>query len=210
LRMSNNLLTWEEVQLKFENLVKFAAKNTYSQNLDADVSVGADDLYQIGMLKLFDCWRRYKHLPMEEFKAIFSKSLFRTVRRNCKNSNTTDIETAMLTAEATPSYTIDEDNLSGELELLRSSLKNDIAVAILSELIDPSPKTIYNVWADRARKMCVKGQGKSVNVPKNNDVKMKHIKDSLEITQKQFDIAIKEIREVARVVMGDELGGVLV
>lgn len=202
--MSNNL-TWEEVEVQFVNLVKFAAKNTYVNQMDVDKSIGADDLFQIGMVKLFVCWKRYSHLPLNEFKAVFSTALFREVRENCKSNYDTDLETAMLIVES-PSVNNDDKGVMAEIETLKRYLKNDVAVAILSELVNPSPKTLWLGWAERARKSCVKSQGKKVNVAHDNNVKMRHIRDALEITQKQFDIAMREIREKAHQFIGE--GGV--
>lgn len=204
--MSTNL-TWEEVESQFVNLVKYAAKNTYQSQLDVDKSIGADDLFQIGMVKLFMCWKKYSHLPLAEFKAVFSTALFREVRDHCKSSYDTDLETAMIIVEA-PSVEDAMQGLTNEIEALKGSLNNDVAVAILSELVNPSPRTLWLGWAERARKSCVKSQGKKVNIPHDNNIKMRHIRDALEITQKQFDIAMREIREKAQQVLGE--GGVLV
>lgn len=194
-------LTWEEVQTQFENLVKFAAKNVYTTTINVDNSVSAEDLFQIGMLKLYDCWTRYNHLTMEEFKYVFNKTLFRAVRRGAKTSNAIDLELAVQNESVEPDY--DEKlELSEGLEELKKSLESPIAIAILQELIEPSPRTLWEVWADKARKENLKRQGKNVNIPKNNDVKMKHIRLALGITQKQFDIGILEIRQKARIAFG--------
>lgn len=194
-------LTWEEVQTQFENLVKFAAKNVYTTTINVDNSVSAEDLYQIGMMKLYDCWVRYNHLPMEEFKYVFNKTLFRAVRRGAKTSNTIDLELAIENESVEEDY---EEKLELQecLEELKKTLDSPIAIAILQELISPSPRTLWEVWADKARKENLKRQGKNVNIPKNNDVKMKHIRLSLGITQKQFDIGILEIRQKARIAFG--------
>lgn len=196
------MLTWEEVQDKFENLVKFAAKNTYMGRVSVDNSVSVEDLYQIGKLKLYDCWDRYKHLPMEEFKPVFSTTLFRAVRRGARPSMTLDIDSNLehelvYAEDFTESLTTSEGLM--ELKLM---LNSHIATAILQELIEPSPRTLWEVWADKARKETVKKQGKNVNVPKTNEVRMKHIRQALRITQKQFDLGIAEIRAKASMAFG--------
>ncbi|MNV77081.1 hypothetical protein D3C71_1704760 [compost metagenome] len=56
---------------------------------------------------------------------------------------------------------------------------------------------MLEVWADTKRKEQLKAQGKRVNVPKDNTVRMKHIVRSIGITDKQYDKAIIEIRETA-------------
>lgn len=196
-------LGWDEVYEEFENLIKFAARNVYLQQVVADYSIGADDLYQIGMCKLYDCWKRYVNVSMEEFKAVFSVSLFRAVRQSVIQENKTKVLNVTLDHEeydegaSFGSYEINyEDDIMFKqyIEELREEVKSPIAIAILSELIDPSPRTIFNAWADKARRRKVKSQGKTANIPENAGVKMKHIRDSLGITQKQFDVSIKEIR----------------
>lgn len=193
------MLTWEDVKVKFENLVKFAAKDTYVNRSRVDSAISAEDLYQIGMLKLFDCWQRYSYLPMEDFKRVFSTTLFRAVKRGAKNASTFDIEEALsIGVESHENDYVDLQAYKEGLAELKGSLVSPIAIAILQELIEPSPKTIWEVWADRARKDFVKKQGKNLNLSKTTDVKMKHIRNSLQITQKQFDIGIFEIRQKAK------------
>src|SRR5690242_15239407 len=85
------LLSWEEVTIQYENLVKFAAKNSYMSRHSVDNAIGTDDLYQIGMQKLFECWSRYNHLPMDEFKYVFSTTLFRATRRELKPLRTVEL-----------------------------------------------------------------------------------------------------------------------
>jgi hypothetical protein len=198
-RMSN--LTWEEVQTQFENLVKFAAKNTYMSRINVDSAVSIEDLYQIGMMKLYDCWDRYKHLPSDEFKHVFSTTLFRAVRRGARPSMTLDIESDAEYEPVAEDFTEALGTSEGLGELMHM-LHSPISAAILHELIEPSPRTLWEVWADRARKEQVKSQGKNVNIPKTNEVRMKHIRQALRITQKQFDLGIAEIREKAAMAFG--------
>lgn len=190
-------LTWNDVLEQFENLVKFASKNVYLTRSSVDTAVSVEDLFQIGMVKLYDCWERYNHLSMEEFKFVFSKTLFRAIRRGAKPSQTIDVELAVEQESVTESY---EESLDFQecLKHLKSTLDSPIAIAILQELIEPSPRTLWEVWADKARKEKLKSQGKNVNLPKTNEVRMKHIRMALEITQKQFDIGIAEIRAKAK------------
>lgn len=198
------MLTWEEVQGQFENLVKFAAKNTYMSRTSVDNAVNIEDLFQIGMLKLYDCWEKYNEKPMEEFKHIFSTTLFRAVRRGMRPLMTLDID-SVVEQEPTDGYDFTESLVLSEgLEQLKADLKSPIAIAILQELIDPSPRTIWEVWSDKARKEMLKSQGKNVNIPKSTEVRMKHIRAALEITQKQFDLGIAEIRAKASISFGME------
>jgi len=197
------MLTWEEVVKDFENLVKYAAKNVYMSRSHIDNCVGADDLYQIGMLKLYECFEKYNHLPKEEFKAIFSKALFRAVKRGAKMSETLDLEEALVGEEGYEDDYIESLAYKQGLSQLKDMLQSPIAVAILQELIEPSPRTLWEVWADRARKNMLKTNlNKNINLSKTTEVRMKHIKNALGITQKQFDIGISEIRLKASIAFG--------
>jgi len=191
------MLKWEEVLENFENLVKFAARKTYTESI-VDSAVSAQDLYQIGMIKLYECWMKYSNLSMEEFKAVFSTTLFRSVRRGAKSKTTLDLEEALVGEEGHEDDYIENLMFKESLDKLKSELDSPIAIAILQEMIEPSPRTIWEVWADGARKRQLKEeQKKNVNLLKNNEVKMKHIRSALQITQKQFDLGILEIRSKA-------------
>lgn len=193
------MLTWDEVFVQFENLVKYAAGNVYREKagVGVDSAVGADDLFQIGMIKLFECWQKYQHLPMEEFKAIFSTSLFRAVRRGAKNAPNFSLEEALVGEGSEDTY-IKEIHFKDGLEHLMNGLDSPIAVAILQELIDPSPATIWQVWADNARKThLVENQKEKLNISKTNKIKLKHIRMALQLSHKQFNFGISEIRSKA-------------
>jgi len=192
------MLTWEEVRESFENLVKYAAGKTYREKSNMDNAVGADDLYQLGMIKLYECWQKYSHLPKQEFKAIFSTALFRAVRRGAKNGLTLDLEEALVGEEGQVDDYIEKLQFKEALGQLKHSLQSPIAVAILQEMIEPSPRTVWEAWADGARKKELKiNQKKNFNLSKNAEVKMKHIRVALQVTQKQFDLGIAEIRKTA-------------
>lgn len=196
--MTTVMLEWEDVLAKFQNLVKYAASTAYREKSRVDNAVSPSDLYQIGLLKLYECHQKYAHLPMEEFKAVFTTTLFRSVRRGAKNSDNLDLEEALVGEEGHEDDYVDQLSFKEGLEQLKSSLNSPIAVAILQELIEPSPRTLWEVWADGARKRQLKiNQSKNVNLSKNTEVKMKHIRNALQISQKQFDNGIAEIRSLA-------------
>lgn len=196
--MENNMLTWEEVVADFENLIKYAAKQTFQQRTNIDNAVGVGDLYQIGLIKLYECWEKYAHLPKGEFKAIFCTALFRSVRRSAKFSGTVDFEEAIAGDEGYEDDYMAKLEFKEGLEQLKNILESPVAIAILNEMIAPSPRTLFEVWADAARKYQLKvKQGKNVRLSKQNEVKNKHIRAALQITQKQFDDGIAEIREKA-------------
>ena len=200
-------LSWEEVLEKFHRLIKFAAKQQVLNSNNMDGMISAEDLYQEGMIKLYDCWKIWclgKNKDMDEFAPIFKTSLFRCVQKGStkKKPMFVDIDD--------PATVIRHDDVDSVEKLYKEeSIKklmdtlSDVGKSILRELISPSEKTLFEVWADIERKKMLKSQGKRVNVPKDNTVRMKHIIRSLGITQKQYDISMAEIKRNARTVLVD-------
>lgn len=200
-------LTWDAVVLQFKDLVKFAAKQQV-QNRGVDSMLSVEDVYQEGMIKLYDCWVKWcfeRNKDMDEFGPIFRKSLFRCVRNaSPKKHKFTDIEDAENTLEDVSTEDVTEKLYRQKgLSDLMDSLDNSVARKILMELIDPSARTLFEVWADISRKKMLKSQGKRVNIPKDNTIRMKHIIRSIGVSQKQYDIAMIEIREKAPVFLQD-------
>lgn len=202
-------LTWEAVVTKFENLIKFAAAQQVRKT-GTDGTYGADDLYQEGMIKLYDCWVKWcvdpeKNKDMDEFGAIFKKSLFRAVQKvSSKQPECIDLEDAVMeniTADMNVDDTVERMYREKGMAHLKDMLTSPVAKELLQELIEPSNATLYEVWADRKRKEMIKSQGKRVNIPKDNTIRMKHIQRALGITTKQYDLAISEIRDKARLAL---------
>lgn len=202
-------LSWEQVVAQFDNLIKFAAKQQV-QNYNTDTMMSAEDLYQDGMIKLYDCWQIWcvdkKHnKDMDEFGPIFRKSLFRAMRNKTKKSASPvfiDIEdTENSLKDIGTEDTVERMYREHGIIHLREILTSDISKNLLDELAEPSDRTLFEVWADIKRKEMLKSQGRKVNVPKDNTVRMKHIVRSLGITGKQYDVAIAEIREKAKLAL---------
>ncbi|QMV48427.1 hypothetical protein Goe9_c01240 [Bacillus phage vB_BsuM-Goe9] len=200
-------LTWEDVHEQFKNLIKYAAKQQM-ENYGADTMMSRQDLEQEGLLKLYDCWEKWcfkENKDMDEFGPIFRKSLFRKVKQSGSTGRALgfvaiDDEDNPLENMLKDENTVDvveKMHMSEGLEKLRDLLESDISKALLEELVDPSDQTIYNVMIDIERKKMLKSQGHRVNVPKDTTVRMKHIVQTLGITNKQYDAAIEEIRESA-------------
>lgn len=201
-------LTWEVVLKQFENLIKFAASQQVRKS-GTDGSYSAEDLYQEGMIKLYDCWCKWcvdpeKNKDMDEFAPIFRKSLFRAVQRtSAKQPECIDLEDTVMesiTADASADDTIERMYREKGISYLKEMLSS-VARDLLQELVEPSPNTLFQVWADCKRKEMLKSQGKKVNIPKDNTVRMKHIQRSLGITSKQYDMAIAEIRDKAKIAL---------
>jgi len=192
-------LSWDFVVKQFENLVKYAAKQRVT-NYPVDGHISAEDLYQEGMIKLYDCWKIWcvdRNKPLEEFKNIFSVSLFREVGKKAgRKVVQIDLEDIPLEYnEDVVEHMYVESGVQQLLDILDSKESR----GIVRELIQPSQQTLYEVWADIKRKEMIKSQGKRVNIPKDNTVRMKHIIRSLGITSKQYDNAMLEIRSKAKI-----------
>nr|P03048.1 RecName: Full=RNA polymerase sigma GP28 factor [Bacillus phage SPO1]CAA24664.1 gp28 [Bacillus phage SPO1] len=195
-------LKWEDVYEQFKNLITFAARQQMENN-GADTMMSRQDLEQEGLLKLYDCWEKWcfkENKQMDEFGPIFRKSLFRKVKQSggtgralgfvaiddednplenmLKDENTVDV--------------VEKIHFSEGLEKLKETLESDIAKSLLEELINPSDQTIYNVLIDIERKKMLKSQGHRVNVPKDTTVRMKHIDQTLGISNKQYDSELKK------------------
>jgi len=198
-------ITWEQAVAQFENLIKFAARQQI-ENTRVDSSISYDDLCQEGMIKLYDCWQKWcveRGKDMDEFGPIFRKSLFRRVKQCARSRKSTmDIDDAAhfiedKNTEDTVERMYREDGLAN----LRAMLIGETSRLLLEELIQPSERTLFEVWADIQRKEMIKSQGHKANIPKDNTVRMKHIIRALGITTKQYDTAMAEIREKARVAL---------
>ena len=203
----NIRITWEEAVKQFEPLVKFAAKQQV-ENYGSDTAVSAEDLYQEGMMKLYDCWLEWvvgKSKAMDEFGPIFRKSLFRAVRRKRGRAliyvDVSDAADRIVDTGRVPEDSVERLYQEEGVSTLYNSLDSDMARRLLLELIEPSSKTLYEALADRKRKEMLKSQGKRVNIPKDNTVRMKHIIRALHMTSKQYDACIAEIREKARLII---------
>lgn len=196
---------FNEVRDKIDNYIKFAAGKTASSQLSLSNHISAEDLYQEGNMLLLKCFEKYKHKGQEELLTIFKTSLWRHLRQivNKPSHTVVDIEEAYDLG-----YTedvVEKMFVECGLEHLEEMLKHDeIAQAILRELIQPSEKTIWEAHMDIARKKMLKSQGKRVNVPQSARVKMTHIRRSLEITQKKFDQGIAEVRRVAKLALQED------
>ncbi len=200
-------LTWEQVLDKFDNLIKFAARQQV-ETRTTDNLVSAEDLYQEGLIKLYDCWKKWcvdpaNNKDMDEFKPIFSTSLFRHMKKYSINKpmsiDLADISESV--GDPNVEDTVEKLYRQHGLEHLHDMLRSATAKALLDELIEPSCATLFHMQADIRRKEMLKSQGKKVNVPKDTTVRMKHIQRALGITTKQYDLAMYEIRENARLAM---------
>lgn len=201
----NLKLTWEMVVSQFESLIKFAARQQV-ENRGTDNSISAEDLYQEGMIKLHQCWQKWcveQGKDMDEFGPIFRTSLFRRVRQvGGKRAMHIDLEDASNTLEDTSTEDpVERMYVEHGINHLKSILSSEISRNLLEDMIQPSARTLYEVWVDIKRKEMIKSQGYKTNIPTDTTVRMKHRVRSLGITNKQYDIAVAEIRSKAKQVL---------
>ena len=200
-------LTWEQVVEQFDRLIKFAARQQI-ENRPTDSLVTVEDLYQEGLIKLYDCWKKWcvdpaNNKDMDEFGPIFRVSLFRHMKKysTSKPMSIDLMDVAESVGDPNVEDTVEKMYRQHGLEHLHDMLRSDTAKALLGELIEPSCATLFHMQADIRRKEMLKSQGKKVNIPKDTTVRMKHIQRALGITTKQYDLAMCEIRENARLAM---------
>jgi hypothetical protein len=220
-------LSWDAVLQQFDNLIKHVAKQQVMNNERNDGMVSAEDIYQEGLMKLYDCWNIWCVDPqhdkdMDEFGAIFKKSLYRVASKKGTPTKVRSLTVDLVGEDGEDGiYNIKDGNTEDVVERmyreygvqhLMDILTSDVAKRLLAELIEPSLETLWHVQADIKRKEMIKSQieankakgikdTRRVNVPKDNTVRMKHIQRALGITTKQYDTAMKEIRANASIAL---------
>lgn len=196
-------LEWDLVVDELQNLVKYASKHVYQSATVVDKAISPEDLYQFGMIKLYKCWQKYKDKPLNEFKALFKTALFRTLHKEVSKPMYVELNDEIAGEESYEDNFIDTLLLEDGINRLKNLL-SPISKAILLEMVNPSPATLWVMWADSARKRHIRDtQDESVRLPRNKEVRLKHIREALKLTQKQLDNGVTEIREKAAVALID-------
>ena len=196
-------LEWELVVAELENLIKYASKHVYQGTTVVDKAISPEDLYQFGMIKLYKCWQKYKEKPLNEFKAIFKTSLFRTLHKEVSKTVYVELNEEISGEESYEDSFVDMLLVEDAIDKLKSLL-TPIPKAILLDMVNPSPATLWVVWADEARKRHIKEtQNDRTRLPRNKEVRLKHIREALSLSQKQLDNGITEIREKAAIALVD-------
>lgn len=178
-------LDWDTVYDKLDNYIKFAAKQVSSNSLSSVIS--AEDLYQEGLLLLWECFDKYKHKPQSEFETIFKTSLWRKVRGLAYKPE-------FLGVELDTAYDLgyDEDTIANLYEnfklqeVVSMISSNQIALNILKEILYPSSRTIWEINVDIARKETLRSLGHKVHVPQQVEVSAKILQRSLGLTEREY------------------------
>ena len=197
----NDSLDWEEQFKKFDNYIKFASKQVISGL--SYCFYEAEDLYQEGLLLLWQCFERYQYKSETEFQYLFKSSLWRLLRDKVGKPNleTTDIDEVY---DAEVGYS--ESHIENMYEEYRMKqvydllMGNPTAISILNEILNPSEVTVEECDKDMARKEMLKSQGVQLKVPTSVEIKPVHIRRALnlseEIYAKNFKLVQMAVYEV--------------
>ena len=142
-------LTWDTVLEKFHKLIRFAARQQVNSHATEN-SVDAEDLYQEGLIKLYDCWQKWCVNPennkdMDEFAPIFKVSLFRRMRQ-FTSSKPVDIDLEGIeewVGDSSVEDPVERLYMEHGLSHLMDMLQSDTARSLLQELIEPSERTLF-------------------------------------------------------------------
>lgn len=188
-------LEWDDVYNKYNNLVKFAAKQVADQNPDKPM-VTAEDLYQEGLMLLWKCFDKYKYKPLEEFGYIFKASVWRLMRNQASEADqgTDDIDEAIDigVSDSTWDDMWEDYRIKQVIELLEG---HPVAIDILREFITPSQDCLRECEQDADRKDMLKKMGKRVNVPTTLEVKGIHIQRVLKLTKELYNQNMRLIQQ---------------
>lgn len=196
-----NAHEWELVKEEFLPIIKRASYQAYRNQMYKELYYDADDLIQIALIKLEECYEKYSDKPMDEFKSLTYVSIKRELWNNCKSdTHVFPLEESHSNKAVTLSVNAEDFEINDKIQKLVSMLKRETAKLVLKELLNPSEKTINIAKADIEEKQKQADAGKNVRVPRTLDIKQKYIRESLGLTPKQFDKAIKEVRDKAMVV----------
>ena len=188
-------MTWEIQYKKLDNYIKYVAGQV-APGLQSP-ALGADDLYQEGLILLYNCFEKYKLKSEKEFQAIFKSSCWRLLRGFCYKKK----EVVTVDLDDVYNAGCDDNTLNDLYQEYRLQQVYDLmkgcpdAVKILKEFVEPSEKTFWEATMDYNRKSFLKQQGKSVSVPSSVKIKPAFIKKSLGMTDKQFKEGFKVVQK---------------
>lgn len=187
-------MNWDTQYKKLNNYIKYVAGQVVSGLPSAMMS--AEDLYQEGLILLYNCFEKYKFKTEKEFHAIFKASCWRLLKGFCykkKELQQVDLDT-VYDLGYDDNAIIDmyeEFRIQQVVELLAG---DQTAINILKEIISPSEKTVYEMQMDYYRKECLKAQGKKSCVPSEMEIKPVILRKSLGLTEKEFSTAFKKLQ----------------
>ncbi|WP_312112827.1 hypothetical protein [Brevibacillus reuszeri] len=69
------MLKWEEVHEQVDELIEQYSIKSANKSLTIKFDGRLEDVYQICLLKGYDCWSQYKDLPIEESRQRVKQTL---------------------------------------------------------------------------------------------------------------------------------------
>lgn len=179
---------WDLIHKKYVNYIKFASASTFRKYK----TVEPEDLFQEGQIIMYRCWLLYGAKPIEEFGAILKASIWRRMNELSKRRRvlTTDLETLGDKGQE-PGYQDDWDTPmeeDGKLKQVAKLLEYDpIALTILKEFVNPSPRTVWEAQMDMERKLTLRAQGYNIIVPPTVQPTKRIIQRAMELPQVLFN-----------------------
>lgn len=187
-------MTWDIQYQALNNYIKFAAAQVVP-GLPSS-AMGVDDLYQEGLILLYQCFEKYKLKPEVEFQALFKASLWRKLRGFCYKKpevKTVDLDEIfdLGYSDTVVSDMYEEYRIQQVLELIHSS---PIAVKIFQEILYPSKGFVEALDMDMARKETIRDQGYGVHVASELQFKKGVLRKHLGLSENEFMDAFKQLQ----------------
>ncbi|MCP3775229.1 hypothetical protein NLX71_18315 [Paenibacillus sp. MZ04-78.2] len=66
------MLSWEDVYKQYNILIKSIVIDVPPIPRNSPLAVSIEDLYSLGVAKLYECYIKFDHLPLDEFMYLFS------------------------------------------------------------------------------------------------------------------------------------------
>lgn len=187
-------MTWDTQYEALNNYIKFAAGQVVSGLPSA--MLGSDDLYQEGLILLYQCFEKYRLKPESEFQTLFKTSLWRKLRGFCYKKP--EVKTVDLDEIFDLGYNdtvindmYEEYRVQQVLELIKFS---PIAVRIFQEVLYPSEGFVDALDMDMARKETIQSQGRNIHVPSELQFRKDILRKYLGVTENEFSEAFKQLQ----------------
>jgi len=192
----------------YSKLISVASRQ-YKDRIATSV-LSKEDLYQEGQMLLWKVYLKYKDKAQnnpDEFKAIFVSSLYRHMYTLVNNQKTTiSLDNLLVDADFSwdDSLAYLDDTFGNMwvecvLQQVRDLLAdNEVALEVLSNILNPSSAVIWEMHMDYARKKTISMQGSTLRVNEVNMVKVLHIQRALKITEKKMANTMSRIKAVYR------------
>lgn len=197
-------MTWDVQYSTLNNYIKYAAGQIVSSLPSA--MLGSEDLYQEGLILLYQCFEKYRLKPESEFQALFKASLWHKLRGFCYKKP--EVKTVDLEEVFNIGYTdkiiddmYDEYRVKQVTEMIKSS---PIALKIFQEIMYPSQGFVTALDMDMARKETIQKQGCNVHVPSEISFKKDVLRKYLGISESVFMDAFKQIQSSVYTVYSED------